>query len=55
MNDGRWTFIRPNGSTIHSYDFDEVWGFRGGVARVRLGERTGYVDREGDYVWYPEE
>ena len=52
--DGRWTFTRPDGSTIRAAEFDEVEDFEGGLARVTVDERTGYIDPEGAFVWYPE-
>ena len=53
--DGYWTFIKPDGTRIHAPEFDEVWDFEGGIARVRIGEKTGYGDKGGAYVWYPEQ
>ena len=50
----RWTFIRPGGGTIRAAECDEVWDFEGGLARVRIGERIGYIGLEGSYVWFPE-
>ena len=59
--DGRWTFIRPDGSQIAPPSFDEVEDFAGGLAQVTVvsfadgDERVerGYIDEEGEYVWFP--
>lgn len=50
-----WTFARPDGSLVRTAEFDEVGDFEGGLARVRVGERFGYVNAEGQYVWYPQD
>ncbi|MCA1802282.1 MAG: WG repeat-containing protein [Rhodothermaceae bacterium] len=59
--DGRWTFIDKKGNTITSPKFDDVRPFYNGLARVTIlvpvGENIqthrGYINKSGQYVWYP--
>jgi hypothetical protein len=59
--DGRWTYIDKNGNMIAEPQFDDVRPFFNGLARVTLqvpvGEsiqiHRGYINRSGQYVWYP--
>lgn len=60
--DDKWTFIDKTGNTITKPQFDEVSAFEGGLARItmyslndenELEERYGYINKSGDYVWYP--
>lgn len=54
---GDWFYInRSSGLITIKEPFDEAESFTNGIARVRFGEdnpRYGYVDRSGEYVWYP--
>ena len=34
-------------------EFDEVDDFSGDLAAVWIGEKLGYIDREGTMVWFP--
>jgi len=59
--DNKWTFINKSGTQITSPKFDEVEPFYNGLARVTLTvpvgdefeDRYGYVDKDGNYVWFP--
>ncbi len=55
--DGRWGFIDTSGNLIGEARYDEVRDFKNGLARVYQyfgeDERMGYIDRAGDYVWFP--
>jgi hypothetical protein len=51
--DGLWTFIRPDGTLLREPEFDAVEDFAGGLAAVYVGEELGYIDREGETVWFP--
>ena len=51
--DGLWTFVRPDGTLLRAPEFDEVADFAGGLAAVYAGEKLGYIDREGQTVWFP--
>jgi hypothetical protein len=33
--------------------FDKTWPFVGGLARVKIGDKMGYIDKKGNYVWKP--
>ncbi|MDX1429812.1 MAG: WG repeat-containing protein, partial [Rhodothermales bacterium] len=54
----QWTYVnRRTGTITIELEFYQAEDFIGGVARVKTGnsesERTGYIDRNGDYIWYP--
>jgi hypothetical protein len=53
-----WFYInRSSGTIVINDPFDEAESFNNGIARVQLGDdenpRFGYVDKKGEYVWYP--
>lgn len=55
---GDWFYIsRNNGIIVINDPFDEAESFNNGIARVQLGDgdnpRFGYVDKDGEYIWYP--
>jgi hypothetical protein len=58
----KWTFIDIDGAQIADANFDEVEPFYNGLARItifvlneenELEEEFGYINKDGDYVWYP--
>lgn len=57
----KWTFIDKSGNQITSPKFDEVDPFYNGLARVTIfvtvdediEEQYGYINKSGEYVWYP--
>jgi len=61
--DGKWTFIDTSGNQITSPKFDEVEPFFNGLARVTIRipnemddeftEKVGYINKSGQYVWFP--
>jgi hypothetical protein len=61
MIDGKWTFIDTEGNQITGAKFDEVEPFYNGLARVTIyitieeevEEQYGYINKTGEYVWYP--
>jgi hypothetical protein len=61
MLNNKWTFIDKSGNQITSAKFDEVEPFYNGLARVtiyvpvedEIEENYGYINKSGDYVWYP--
>ena len=60
---GKWTFIDKSGNQIRSPEFDEVEPFINGLAMVKIRipnemdddftEKTGYIDKNGRFVWFP--
>ena len=61
MINDRWTFIDKTGQLITSSTFDEVESFFNGLARItiyvpigeEIEEHYGYINKSGEYVWYP--
>jgi hypothetical protein len=63
FNDGKWTFIDKAGNQITSPKFDEVEPFFNGLAKVTIRipnemddeftEKAGYINKSGQYVWFP--
>ncbi len=55
---GDWFFInRSSGLIVIKDGFFDAESFNDGIARVQIGDdenpRFGYVDKSGEYVWYP--
>ena len=53
-----WYFIsRNNGTIMINESFDYAENFNNGIARVQVGEeeniRYGYINKKGEYIWYP--
>ena len=54
-----WTFVsKATGRVAMERNFDGAEPFQGGIARIYIGSleenpRIGYIDRAGEYVWYP--
>ena len=54
-----WTFVsKATGRVSMERAFDGAASFKGGLARIFFGNiednpRVGYIDRAGEYVWYP--
>lgn len=61
MLNNKWTFIDRSGNQITNPKFDEVEPFYNGLARVtiyvpvedEIEENYGYINKSGDYVWFP--
>jgi len=59
--DGKWFYIDRSGNPISNLKFDEAEPFQKGLARVTtfqfevddIIEFTGYIDKNGSYVWFP--
>jgi hypothetical protein len=54
--DGRsdlWGFIDRTGSLVISCQFDRVGDFNGGLCEVDIGNKMGYIDKKGNWVWMP--
>lgn len=58
---GKWTFIDKTGTQITAPKFDEVAPFYNGLALVTIFvpvgdevvEQYGYINKDGNYVWFP--
>jgi hypothetical protein len=48
---GKCGFIDTHGSLIVTPKFCRVRAFSGGLARVSSGDITGYINRQGDFIW----
>jgi hypothetical protein len=44
-------YIDRKGRFVIDAKYDEAFPFRGGIARVVLDGKIGYVDRSGTYIW----
>jgi hypothetical protein len=51
--EGRWGYADRTGALVIPHQFDEAYDFLGGLAEVWLGDKMGYVDRTGRWVWMP--
>ncbi len=51
--ESKWGYIDKSGDMKVEYQFDTAWRFENGLASVRLGEKRGYIDKAGQYVWKP--
>jgi hypothetical protein len=50
---GRWGFIDKSGKIVINPQFDEAMAFADGLARVKVGHKTGYINTAGKYIWNP--
>jgi len=46
-------YIDRLGRMVIKARFDRAGSFKGGVARVLIGTKWGYIDKSGNYVWEP--
>jgi len=46
-------YIDTTGTMVIKAQFDSAGTFQGGIARVRIGNKWGYIDKTGNYVWEP--
>jgi hypothetical protein len=46
-------FIDKTGAVVIAPKFDWADSFQGELASVFMGEKMGYINRKGDYVWSP--
>lgn len=47
----KWGFVDAKGNMVIRPQFDNTDVFRDGVALVQLGEKIGYINPKGEYVW----
>jgi hypothetical protein len=45
--------VDKSGKLVINPQFDEAMSFANGLARVKMGGRTGYINATGKYVWNP--
>lgn len=48
-----WGYIDKTGKIVIEARFDEADTFEGGLARVKVNGKWGYIDDRGQYVWNP--
>jgi hypothetical protein len=46
-------YIDHAGTMVIKAQFDRAGRFQGGIARVLIGNKWGYIDKTGNYVWEP--
>ena len=51
--EGKWSFLRPDGTPAFEAQFDEAFPFSNGYAAVRIGSKWGYIDAGGKVVVQP--
>lgn len=49
----KFGYIDKAAKLVISPQFDEAGDFRGGLAMVKIADRTGYINKRGEYVWKP--
>ena len=50
---GKWYVIKKDGGTVEIRGADSVSTFSDGLAMVRIGNKAGYIDRDGDMAIAP--
>lgn len=56
FGDSWWAYIDKDGKLILGGGrdrFDYAARFRDGIAKVEVGGKFGYIDKEGNYIWEP--
>ncbi|MEI9478590.1 MAG: WG repeat-containing protein [Deltaproteobacteria bacterium] len=51
--DGKTGFIDKSGKMVIPLMYDDVDSFSGGIAKVTINEKKGYIDKKGAYIWEP--
>jgi hypothetical protein len=51
---GKWAIFDKQGTLLHRPEYDQVEGFRQGLAAARLGGKWGYIDFEGSWIIAPQ-
>ncbi len=49
----RWGFINKKGEIVIEARFNYAYDFSDGLAKVKVGDRWGYIDTLGKYIWEP--
>lgn len=45
--------LSKNGEIIAKPEFDDIWGFSEGLAKVELNGKYGFIDRSGKFAIEP--
>jgi WG containing repeat len=48
-----WGYINRSGRIVLQPRFDWAWPFSEGRAAVAMGQKVGYIDRKGKFIWKP--
>ena len=48
---GKWGYINKSGKIVIEPMFEMAYPFNGGVARVKIGEKVGYINKAGELLW----
>ena len=49
----KWGFIDRTGKTVIPPIYDFATSFQSGLAAVKIADKRGYIDHEGNFVWAP--
>ncbi len=49
--DGKYGFIKKDGSWLVEPKFDNAWKFSEGFASVEVGDKWGDIDKQGNITW----
>lgn len=52
MKGGKWGYIDETGTVALPLIYDRAYSFENGLARVEIGNRCAYIDREGKEVFF---
>ncbi len=50
LQSGKWGYIDKTGTVVIKPQFDYAYNFYEGLARVKIGKRSGFIDRTGKFV-----
>jgi hypothetical protein len=51
LKDKKYGFINKKGETVIDYQFDVACSFENGLSLVSIGNKMGYIDKKGKYIW----
>ena len=47
----KWGYIDCSGEIVIEPIYEEAYEFTGGIARVEIGKKIGYINKLGQYLW----
>ena len=50
MLNGKWNLIDTNGNFLSKQWFDEIYGFKNGIALVELNNKWNFIDANGNFL-----